>query len=423
MTKFNQDRYLRSLKLKKYSKYLYLGILCIFCFGIGVYFTYSKYSVSKEEEVVRTTVRDFIYGDVVIGAYVNGEYSSELPKKGNGYVAEKVVCDNGAVGEWNDDEWYLVTKNLTKRSKCNIYFISDVRASFGYTGGEQVFTAPVSGIYKLETWGAQGGNTSETILEVYTSKIGGFGAYATGKVALEKDEVIYISIGQKGNSTISNSSSISTNCSTEKSYNGGGSAFIENCVDVAGSGGGATHIAIKSGELYTLEKYKESILLVAAGGGGSYSHLNYASNGGNGGGISGGLPQSLEDGGICSDRTLTLGIAASQISGGTTSGCTAVDTDQAFFGFGNSTLSGWGSGGGGGYYGGGAGRTAYGAGGGSSYIGNSLLTEKAMYCYNCQESSEESTKTISTTCSEETPTENCSKKGNGYARITLVSID
>lgn len=44
-----------------------------------------------------------------------------------------------------------------------------------------------------------------------------------------------------------------------------------------------------------------------------------------------------------------------------------------------------------------------------------------MYCYNCQESNEENTKTISTTCSEETPTENCAKKGNGYARITLVS--
>ena len=43
-----------------------------------------------------------------------------------------------------------------------------------------------------------------------------------------------------------------------------------------------------------------------------------------------------------------------------------------------------------------------------------------MYCYNCTESSEESTKTVTTTCNEETPTENCAKKGNGYARITLI---
>ena len=57
-------------------------------------------------------------------------------------------------------------------------------------------------------------------------------------------------------------------------------------------------------------------------------------------------------------------------------------------------------------------------GGSSDYIGNSQLTDKAMYCYNCEKSSEESTKTISTTRAEETPTENCAKKGNGYARIT-----
>ena len=90
-------------------------------------------------------------------------------------------------------------------------------------------------------------------------------------------------------------------------------------------------------------------------------------------------------------------------------------------------------GGGGGYYGGFCGIGSKfndgtsGAddigGGGSGYIGNSLLKNKVMYCYNCEESSEEDTKTISTTCSEEIPTTNCAKKGNGYARITLVSID
>ena len=78
-------------------------------------------------------------------------------------------------------------------------------------------------------------------------------------------------------------------------------------------------------------------------------------------------------------------------------------------------------GGGGGYYGGYAGNN--GAGGGSGYIGNSLLKEKSMYCYNCEESSETNTKTISTTCISEKPIENCAKSGNGYARITLVSID
>lgn len=90
------------------------------------------------------------------------------------------------------------------------------------------------------------------------------------------------------------------------------------------------------------------------------------------------------------------------------------------YGTGNSDSGAYG---GGGFYGGGATTGAGGAGGGSGYIGNPLLKDKVMYCYNCEESNEESTKTISTTCNEETPTSNCAKKGNGYARITLISIE
>jgi len=44
-----------------------------------------------------------------------------------------------------------------------------------------------------------------------------------------------------------------------------------------------------------------------------------------------------------------------------------------------------------------------------------------MYCYNCEESSEESTKTISTTNVSEEAISNYAKIGNGYARITLIS--
>ena len=76
-------------------------------------------------------------------------------------------------------------------------------------------------------------------------------------------------------------------------------------------------------------------------------------------------------------------------------------------------------GGGGGFYGGGAGMYMSG-GGGSGYIGNSLLKNKVMYCYNCKESSEESTKTISTTNVSEEAISNYAKIGNGYARITYL---
>ena len=126
MKKFDKDKYLKKLKLKRkwrsYSRYAYIAVPCVLCCLLCLYFAYSKFFVSEEQAVIRTTVGDFIYGDVVISAYIDGEYSSTIPGKNDGYVVDKVSCDNGAVGEWNNDDWGLLTTNLSKRTKCNVYF-------------------------------------------------------------------------------------------------------------------------------------------------------------------------------------------------------------------------------------------------------------------------------------------------------------
>ena len=126
MKKFNKDKYLKKIKIKRwlnnYSRYLYLGLSCILICTLGVYLAYSKFFVSKEEVIIRTTVGNFTQDDVVIGAYLDGEYSSTIPGKNDGYVVEKVVCDNDATAEWNNDKWGLFTTNLSKRTKCNVYF-------------------------------------------------------------------------------------------------------------------------------------------------------------------------------------------------------------------------------------------------------------------------------------------------------------
>ena len=126
MTKFNREKVLRQLKFKRkwrsYSRYVYIAVPCVLCCLLCLYFAYSKFFVSEEQAVIRTTVGDFIYGDVVIGAYIDGEYSSTIPGKNDGYVVENVVCDNGAVGKWDNNDWGLLTTNLSKRTKCNVYF-------------------------------------------------------------------------------------------------------------------------------------------------------------------------------------------------------------------------------------------------------------------------------------------------------------
>ena len=122
MKKFNKDKYLKKLRFKKYKRYLYIGIPCLLVLLIGIYFVYSKFSVFKEKEVVRTTVGDFISGDAVIGAYIDGEYSKTIPGKNDGYVVDKIVCDNDASASWNNDSWGIIVTNLTKKTKCNVYF-------------------------------------------------------------------------------------------------------------------------------------------------------------------------------------------------------------------------------------------------------------------------------------------------------------
>ena len=126
MTEFNREKVLRQLKFKRkwrsYSRYVYIAVPCVLCCLLCLYFAYSKFSISEEQAVIRTTVGDFIHGDVLIGAYIDGEYSSTIPGKDDAYTVEKVVCDNDAVGTWNVEKWGLLVNNLSKRTKCNVYF-------------------------------------------------------------------------------------------------------------------------------------------------------------------------------------------------------------------------------------------------------------------------------------------------------------
>ena len=122
MKKFNKDKYLKKLRFKKYKRYLYIGIPCLLVLLIGIYFAYSKFSVFKEKEVVRTTVGDFISGDIVITPYIDGKYSDMIPGKNDGYAVDKIVCDNDTSASWDNDSWGIIVTNLTKRTKCNVYF-------------------------------------------------------------------------------------------------------------------------------------------------------------------------------------------------------------------------------------------------------------------------------------------------------------
>ena len=128
MKKFDRDKYLRKLKLKRYwqnnSRYFYIGIPCLLCLVLGIYFAYSKFFVASEEEVVRTTVGEFIYGDIIMTPYVDGQYSNTFPEKKTGINVEKVICDGDVSASWDEDKWGLYVTNLSKRTKCSVYFVT-----------------------------------------------------------------------------------------------------------------------------------------------------------------------------------------------------------------------------------------------------------------------------------------------------------
>ncbi len=292
---------------------------------------------------------------------------------------------------WMDGSTEADTNSMNKEflAKIVVTGVPTKVYNFDYTGTEQVFTVPQTGKYKIETWGAQGGS------DTYWGGQGGVGGYSKGYINLARGEEIYINIGGNGQ---------------YGGYNGGNE--LNDKRDA--SGGGATHISKTSGLLSSLVEQISKILIVSGGGGGAERQL-----GGSGGGYIGNTGKKLVDG------YNYFSTGGTQNRGGTgiqsDSNLAIYDVNGKFGqgGMGNSDTDS-GPDGGGGFFGGGAATWAGGAGGGSGYIGNPLLTNKVMYCYNCEESSEESTKTISTTCSEETPTENCAKKGNGYARITYI---
>ena len=267
--------------------------------------------------------------------------------------------------------------------------ITEFVSNIDYTGEEQTYTASKSGIYFIETWGASGGCSLKDGKQ--TCKDIGYGGYSSGTVSLTAGNTLYINVGGKGTDGIRDSDS-------PGGYNGGGNgAWDTDDDESAGGGGGATHIALRTGLLSTLENYKNDIIMVSGGGGGK----SYTFAAGSGGGYKGVITSQTNQSEVSQDKGYLFGKGQDA----------------------NGAISIYGvAGGGGGLYGGymnKSGSKTSGSGG-SGYIGNTLLKNKSMYCYNCEESSEESTKTIKTIDVSEIPTSKYSKIGNGYARITYM---
>lgn len=279
-----------------------------------------------------------------LGVFMNNVRQDVFPKKGEAIFDEAVCDDENIEAVWDNESWGLLLKNLTKKVKCNLYFYNgDTVFNFDYTGNVQAFTAPIKGTYKIEAWGASGGDV--TISD--TTYQGGLGGYTSGTINLEKNQKLYIYVG-------------GSTSSFEGGYNGGAAGGSGTDGKYTG-GGGATDIRIVNGNWNDFNSLKSRIMVAAGGAGTGYYGGKIA--GGAGGGLAGynGQIQSYDESYIHNAAS-----GGTQISGG-------AGISRSQFGYSvKNPIQNYGTGGGSGYYGGGSGHATdnnvdSGAGG-SSFI-------------------------------------------------------
>ena len=286
----------------------------------------------------------------------------------------------------------------------------DNEYTYEYTGSYQTFTAPATGNYKIEAWGAGGGYARCNGSICGTP---GNGGYSSGNIVLTNGQKIYIYVGEKGPDAI-------VRQNTTTAFNGGGLGTWDGGDDeAAGAGGGATDIRLVSGD-WNNESSLASRIMVAGGGGGN----SYRYKSGSGGGING------EDGNGSKGATQTIGYQFGIGKNGEGTG----DSDGV-------------AGGGGGYYGGTSINALEGesASGGSGYISGHLgcvaiqAQDNITPKNGCTDGTEDITcsyhysnkiftNTIMKAGNEEMPTFNGSgsmtgNSGNGFVKITVLGSD
>lgn len=348
--------------------------------------------------------------------------SSETGHSGNGYCRITVIeCKNTALYTRINNSMKKATAFYFKLNNNKMYGIGSANSNgavmnFDYTGSVQTATL-TPGRYKLECWGAQGGNSNQSN---GTYGNGGKGGYSTGILNVSTNTTIYITVGGQGQNGVFNTR-------TAGGFNGGGDGYGTNGSGVGGGGGGASDISLMSPVFshssYFINNIRDtnSLLsrIIVAGGGGSagYNVSNNAANGGAGGGTTGqdGLSNRVYHG--TGGKQTTFG------TGGSSEEPNRYSV-QAKFGCGASASNSTdvAPGGGGGWYGGGLHCDS--AGGGSGYVytpttasnyPSGCLLNSAYYLSNAQ--------TIAGNQSFSSPTggTETGHSGNGYVRITKLT--
>lgn len=289
--------------------------------------------------------------------------------------------------------------------------------NYQLTSNMQEFVAPVSGIYLIKLWGADGNNS--------TNSYGGYGAYTSGELYLNANEKIYIYVGGTGNGDTGG-------------YNGGGSITANQSTLGGAAGGGATDIRLNGGSWDSKNGLNSRIMVAAGGGGATNSVCGYTNqNGGNGGTL---ISQPLLDNAAlsyntCNDYAWNLAYGATQLAGGSLKtyapGSRLIATSAAgkfgMAGIPDNFENDIKSGGGGGYWGGASAGTGSFATGGSSYVSGCELCKSVnsngdITDNNVHYSGKTFNNIVMLDGSDSQTMAKPTETHNGYAQISLVGL-
>lgn len=227
---------------------------------------YAKWNINSYKVTINTTKMssssssfDLNYNDSnSITITPNSEYYISSGSCTNGYTISGLTTGTSATSAQtitinNNGNTVGSTCTFIASSSCP-YTSGTVLGSYDYSGASNSLAIPCSGTYTMEVYGAQGGN--------YGSNAGGLGGSVVATFSLAKGEVMTINTGG------------------QNGYNGGGSA------SAYGVGGGMTYINSNT----------KGTLLIAGGGGGATVKAAGGA-GGTGGGVSGNTGVSGQAGG------------------------------------------------------------------------------------------------------------------------------
>ena len=378
-------------------------IICIITFGI-IFLNINSKENKREEKI---NEKENI--SIILETEEGNIETKAFPSKEE-YVYDKLVCknmENTIQTTFDKDTWKLnlsvEEERIDGNFQCNIYFLEKKEYDFDYTGDPQTFTAPVTGTYQIELWGADINYKDNT----WESSIKYNGAYTSGKIELNKNEILYIYVGEMGNKSEINGTFNGGGASSKGSY---GSQYYQNY-----PGAGATDVRLVNGSWNNAISLRSRIMVAAGSGRGS-----------RGGGLT--SESTYKKNTSCSSKeSLYYAYGATQ----TNAGYSNKNTLYGSFGIGSdgevTNLYYGSSGGGGGYYGGGGGyskpfdsltsheRCGLGySSGGSSYISGHT---------GCVAITSESSSTPKSGCTTGTTNNSCSLHYSGKVFTGTIMID